>query len=194
MGRQRTVSMGIFCKAAAALMAVFLLCLCTASPARGEASAWAALQEEINQAENGGVITLSQDITALPDDSRLTVPSGKRLTLDLNGHTLDRNQREYRANNGSVLYIQKDAILTIRSSGETERRITGGYHDYGGGIVNDGTLILEGGSVTGNAALDSGGGIANKGMMTLLGGSVTGNTSLGVGGGIYSRNPRFPAS
>jgi len=152
MDRQRTVSMGIMDKAAAALMAVILLCSCAASPAQGEASAWAALQEEINQAENGGVITLSEDITALPDDSRLTVPSGKRLTLDLNGHTLDRNQREYRANNGSVLYIQKDAILTIRSSGETEGRITGGYHDYGGGIVNDGTLILEGGSVTGNAA------------------------------------------
>lgn len=111
MGRQRTVSMGIMSKAAATLMAVILLCSCAASPARGKASAWAALQEEINQAENGGVITLSQDITALPDDSRLTVPSGKRLTLDLNGHTLDRNQREYRANNGSVLYIQKDTSI-----------------------------------------------------------------------------------
>ena len=175
-----------FLSAAAALVAIVLLCLWTASPALGETSAWAALQEEINRAENGGVITLSQDITALPDDSRLTVPSGKRLTLDLNGHTLDRNQREYSASNGSVLYISRDAILTIRSSGETEGRITGGYHDYGGGIVNDGTLILESGSVTGNAALDSGGGIANNGMMTLLGGSVTGNTSLSVGGGIYN--------
>ena len=61
MGHQRTVSMGIFCKAAAALMAFLLLCVGMASPAQGEASAWAALQEEINQAENGGVITLSQE-------------------------------------------------------------------------------------------------------------------------------------
>lgn len=83
MGRQRTVSMGIMDKSAAVLMAVILLCSCAASPARGEASAWAALQEEINQTENGGVITMSQDITALPDDSRLTVPSGKRLTMPL---------------------------------------------------------------------------------------------------------------
>ena len=61
MDRQRTVSMGIMDKAAAALMAVILLCSCAASPAQGEASAWAALQEKINQAENGGVITLSQE-------------------------------------------------------------------------------------------------------------------------------------
>ena len=37
------------------------LLMCGFSGTGGEASAWAALQEEINQAENGGVITLSQE-------------------------------------------------------------------------------------------------------------------------------------
>ena len=133
------------------------------------------------------MISLEEDVTARPGDARLTVAAGKCVTLDLNGHTLNRNQKEYKANNDSVIYIQNGAILTIRSRGEGEGIITGGYHDNGGGILNDGTLILEGGSVTGNAALNAGGGIANYGTMILMGGSVTGNTSLNMGGGVYNQ-------
>ena len=178
----------VLARLSAVLMAVLLLFASqAAAPVQAEESAWQNLQAVIDRAENGEVITLSEDITALPDDSRLTVKSGKCLTLDLNGHTLNRNQIEYKANNGSVLYIQKNAILTIRNSGKTEGTITGGYHDDGGGILNDGTLIMEGGSVTGNAALHAGGGIANNGTMILLNGSVTGNTSLGEGGGVYNQ-------
>ena len=173
-----------------AAMLFILLCL-PPFPARAEQpggiSSWTLLQDAIDRAENGEVIMLSEDITALPEDARLTIASGKCVTLDLNGHTLNRNQQTYKANNGSVLYVQEDAILIIRSSGEREGVITGGYHDDGGGIINDGTVILEGGSVTGNAALHTGGGIANNGTLVLLGGSVTGNRSLKTGGGVFNQ-------
>jgi len=173
--------------AAALLALVVLFGAQTAVRARAETSAWAMLQDAIDRAENGEVITLSEDITALPEDVRLTIASGKCMTLDLNGHTLNRNQQVYKANNGSVLYVQKDALLVIRSSGEGEGVITGGYHDYGGGIINDGTLIMEDGCVTGNAALHTGGGIANTGTLIILGGSVTGNRSLERGGGVFNQ-------
>ena len=142
-------------------------------------SAWQALQTAINQAENGSVISLNEDVTALPEDSRLKIASGKCVTLDLNGHTLNRNLPEYRANNGSVLYVQKDAILTIRNSGDQEGVITGGYHDNGGGILNDGTLILKGGSVTDNTSLGYGCGVYNqaKAHLTVYGGIVFGNSA-----------------
>ena len=183
----QTISHCLMRRFAAALLAlVVLFGTQTAVRAQAESSAWALLQDAIDRAETGEVITLSEDITALPEDARLTIASGKHVTLDLNGHTLNRNQQTYQANNGSVLYVQEDAILTIRSSGEGEGVITGGYHDDGGGIINDGTLILEGGCVTGNAALHTGGGIANNGTLILLGGSVRGNRSLERGGGVFN--------
>ena len=165
----------------AALLAIFLLSVSPLYiPARAEVSSWQALQEEIDRAEAGDVITLSEDVTALAGDSAIILAAGKRITLD-------RNLKINGDYNGCVLYIQEGAVLTLRDSGEGTGVMTGGYHDTGGGIQNHGTLIMEGGCVTGNTALDNGGGIANYGMMLLTGGSVTGNTSLKNCGGIYNQ-------
>ncbi len=132
---------------AALLLAVLLL----VGPARADSGieSWSALQDRINGARNGAVIVLSDDLTALDGDVALTVPSGKRLTLDLNGHTLDRNQRGRTVHVGSAICVEAGAMLTLRDSAGTGA-VTGGYHDNGGGILNRGTLIMEGGRVTGN--------------------------------------------
>ena len=171
---------------AAALLTVFLLSGFFIVRARAEISAWQRLQAAMNQAENNAVVILSEDVKALEGDSVLSVASGQNITLDLNGHTLDRNLKEYRQQDGAVLIIQEGAILSIRDSGEPGGVITGGYHDNGGGIVNHGSLIMDSGCVTGNTAVKSGGGIANYGSMILMGGRITGNTSLREGGGIYN--------
>lgn len=76
-------------------------------------------------------------------------------------------------------------MLTLRDSGGSGV-LTGGFHDNGGGVWNLGTLIMEGGCVTGNTALDSGGGVANYGTMVLTGGSVQGNTALRYGGEVFN--------
>ena len=165
---------------------VILLLLGLPVSARTESSAWQSLQEALQQAEDGSVITLDENVTASADDSAIFIDAGRCVTLDLNGHTLDRGLDQWTAY-GYVLKVQEGAILTIRDSGEGEGVITGGYHDNGGGIVNRGTLIMEGGCVTGNTAQDSGGGVANYGTMILTGGRVTGNTSLGTGGGVYNQ-------
>ena len=147
---------------------------------------WSALQEAINRADSGAVISLPCDLTALYSDAAINIPAGKRLTLDLNGHTLDRNRMERDDHVGSAIHIEAGASLTLRDSVGTGL-ITGGNHDNGGGILNRGVLIMEGGRISGNAALHTGGGLANYGTMVLMGGSVTGNTALLQGGGVFNQ-------
>ena len=168
---------------AAALLAVW----CFMGFARADAAidSWSALQAAIDRAGAGEVIALTEDLTALEGDVTLTVPAGKRLVLDLNGHTLDRNRKVRDKNSGSVITVEAGAMLTLRDSVGTGV-VTGGSHDNGGGILNRGTLIMEGGCVTGNTALYSGGGVANYGTMVLTGGSVQGNTALRDGGEVFN--------
>ena len=170
---------------AAALLVVALL-VGGAARAESGVNSWSALQDSIDRAEDGEIITLSEDLKALDADAQITIPAGKRLTLDLNGHVLDSamNPRQTERKR-CVIKIQEGAMLTLRDSGGSGV-LTGGFHDNGGGVWNLGTLIMEGGCVTGNTALDSGGGVANYGTMVLTGGSVQGNTALRDGGEVFN--------
>ena len=170
---------------AAALRVVALL-VCGAARAESGVNSWSALQDSIDRAEDGEIITLSEDLKALDADAQITIPAGKRLTLDLNGHVLDSamNPRQTERKR-CVIKIREGAMLTLRDSGGSGV-LTGGFHDNGGGVWNLGTLIMEGGCVTGNTALDSGGGVANYGTMVLTGGSVQGNTALRDGGEVFN--------
>ena len=170
---------------AAALLVVALL-VGGAARAESGVDSWSALQDSIDRAEDGEIITLSEDLKALDADAQITIPAGKRLTLDLNGHVLDSamNPRQTERKR-CVIKIQEGAMLTLRDSGGSGV-LTGGFDDNGGGVWNLGTLIMEGGCVTGNTALDSGGGVANYGTMVLTGGSVQGNTALRDGGEVFN--------
>ena len=170
---------------AAALLVVALL-VGGAARAESGVDSWSALQDSIDRAEDGEIITLSGDLKALDTDAEITIPAGKRLTLDLNGHVLDSamNPRQTERKR-CVIKIREGAMLTLRDSGGSGV-LTGGFHDNGGGVWNLGTLIMEGGCVTGNTALDSGGGVANYGTMVLTGGSVQGNTALRDGGEVFN--------
>ena len=170
---------------AAALLVVALL-VGGAARAESGVDSWSALQDSIDRAEDGEIITLSEDLKALDADAQITIPAGKRLILDLKGHVLDSamdpSQTERKR---CVIKIREGAMLTLRDSGGSGV-LTGGFHDNGGGVWNLGTLIMEGGCVTGNTALDSGGGVANYGTMVLTGGSVQGNTALRDGGEVFN--------
>ena len=170
---------------AAALLVVALL-VGGAARAESGVDSWSALQDSIDRAEDGEIITLSEDLKALDADAQITIPAGKRLTLDLNGHVLDSamNPRQTERKR-CVIKIREGAMLTLRDSGGSGV-LTGGFHDNGGGVWNLGTLIMEGGCVTGNTALDLGGGVANYGTMVLTGGSVQGNTALRDGGEVFN--------
>lgn len=153
----------------------------------GHNPAWIALQNAITAAQDGDTITLTEDVTAGSEDSQLVIQNYKSLTIDLNGHTIDRNMQEA-ANAGYAIYLlgNSNYTVTIKGSGT----ITGGWceRDGGGIYVNGMNLSLEGSvQVTGNKAETDGGGIYMSGGTLYLCGnsSVTGNTAEGNGGGVY---------
>lgn len=65
--------------------------------------------------------------------------------------------------------------------------VTGSDADWGGGIVNraDATLVLDTVTITGNTATIAGG-IHNEGSLTVRDSTITGNTASGGGGGIVN--------
>ena len=146
---------------------------------------WESLQNMLSFRPDGAVIKLDRDYTAAADDAALLIPEGKTLTLDLNGHTIDRGLADGEAvANGNV--ITNNGTLTITdSSPDGSGAITGGNSTgAGGGIHNYGWITIEGGSITGNRA-DLGGGIWTSKGITINGGAISGNTAAEEGGGVF---------
>ena len=176
---------------AALLLFSLMLIFCLSVSVTGHAASgpgpdtWSALQEALDQTPRGETVTLTHDLTAGPSDDVLVIAAGRNVVLDLNGHTLNRNLIPG-GQERPVLSIEAGGVLTVRDSGAAPGVITGGYYRNGGGIVNHGTLILEGGRITGNNAIHSGGGVANYDTMLLLGGEISGNDAGRDGGGVYN--------
>ena len=103
------------------------------SPKTSEVSTWTGLQERINNASSGETITLSTDITAGSGDYALVIQNSS-LTIDLNGHTINRNVGETARKNGCVIYVYlpSDSCVTIKDSAGGGA-ITGGKNTARGG-------------------------------------------------------------
>ena len=142
----------------------------------GPVSGWAGLQAAMN---NGGVVKLAADVIAESTDAALTVPEGKTVVLELNGHTINRNLTEATAN-GSVIINNGTLAITDTEGGKI---IGGNTTGNGGGILNNGTLTLYAGEITGNKAAGQGGGMYNTITNTdtegfwMTGGLIDGNTA-----------------
>lgn len=150
------------------------------------ASSWQELQSKFDSLDNV-TIELSHDCTASETDQCLIVQEGKTITLDLNGHTLDRNL------DMSGYHLEEDAIvvygnLTIIDSGNTGV-ITGGMGFDGGIRVERGSVTMEGGTITGNWSFSAAGGVSifDGGCFTMNGGVIEDNYGEGAGG-IYVNN------
>ena len=145
-----------------------------------------------NALSKEGVIQLSKNILIT---KCFKIEKGKKVTLDLNGYTLDRGLKACQ-DIGSVIRVEPGAELTIKdSSNKNAGIITGGASWNGGGICNHGTLTIEGGTIKGNKALNDtyggGAGIYNGSYqgsvatLTLKGGIIEGNQAR-IGAGIYN--------
>ena len=155
----------------------------------GRVTSWQMLQMAINDAPDGATIMLDENITAVySQDVALHVGSGKNLTIDLGGWTINRGLTD-KDPLADGYVILNEGTLTI-----TDRYgigiITGGNcSGAGGGIYNKGTLTFKDGNITGNSAATWGGGIYlpdNTGaVLNLEGGSVNGNTCGSNGGGVH---------
>ena len=135
-------------------------------------------------------VMLGADITL---EEPLAIPEGKKVFLDLNGKTLQRNLSEA-SDLGNVIRVSKGGELIIKdTSGNNDGQITGGRATNGGGICNHGTLTLEGGTIASNYASNAGGGIYNApstergtpATFTMTGGIILGNWGKDAGG-IYN--------
>jgi len=151
---------------------------------------WAALQTAMAA---GGVIKLTQNITAESTDAALTVPEGKTVILELNGQTINRALTGATAN-GSV--IINNGVLAVTDTG-SGKIIGGNTTGNGGGILNNGTLTLYSGEITGNQAAGQGGGVYNTVTNTattgfwMTGGLIDNNTAgnyAAIGGDVTFNN------
>ena len=177
---------------------------CTDS-AHGESLTWEKWKSTTSLPAVSGDYCLTDDVT-LSDTWNLT--GDVSINLCLNGHTITG------ADGQDVIHVSSTGNLTIadcqegvgkitHKSGETGRgiyvdsngalalwngTITGNTtKNYGGGVYNEGTFDMRGGSVANNSA-KYGGGIHNDGTLTMSGGSVTDNSATddGNGGGVFN--------
>ncbi len=155
--------------------------------------------EKTTNAQGVDTIKLMTDFVASSGDTRLTVPAGRTVILDLNGHTIDRHLTTPTPG-GNVILINKDAVLTVKDSSGTDKsngtgKITGGYNSNvnyttpgcSGGVHNFGTFYFEGGTVCGNKTFNrTGGGVYNCGGTFVMSGysTVCNNTAANYGGGV----------
>ncbi|MCL2032855.1 MAG: InlB B-repeat-containing protein [Methanomassiliicoccaceae archaeon] len=145
----------------------------------------AALKAAITAAADGDPVSieLTADITFTAAANTITVPANKIIkftSADVPGapFTIDA------AGLGRVASVTAGGTLYLRDIIITGGNVTGSQ--YGGGVNNAGTLILNpGATVSDNKANSYGGGIYNTGIFIMnAGATVSGNTSNMYGGGI----------
>ncbi len=186
LSRAKLISIFAMAMIAVAAVAVVFEVSGDADAAEFRVETWSDLQDKINSSSNGDTIILDKDLQA--DGKDRIVVKGKIITIDLNGHVLDR-QLSKSDNDGHVIEVKDGAVLTINDS-VGSGVITGGYAERGGGINigESGSCIINGGTILGNKASVDGGGIYVHGSLIMNGGSVDGNYAADTAGGIYCDN------
>ena len=137
-------------------------------------------------ANNGANITVTADIDL--SNSTLEIKANTTVTIDLNGHTLDRNLPWRGDGGGQVITVREGATLNLSNG-----TLKGGWGGNAGGLSNEsGTANLTNVNITGCKGDDCGGGICNLGgTLTMTGGSITNNTCYdrgdpAGGGGLFN--------
>ena len=131
-------------------------------------------------------------ISAEGTSKKLVGPNGESTITVLRGSTLVLDGIIVTHNSGALgrgVYVDYGAVLTLNSGEITENNIyTGGAiseNTFGGGVYNEGTVIINGGTIHKNSAYN-GGGLYNLGIFKLNDGSFTKNKAEGAGGGIFN--------
>ncbi len=148
----------------------------------GEESSWTAISS-LDEISGDGSYYLTDNVTS-------SWSCNYNVKLCLNGKSITG------INGQASITVAENASLTLTdcSDGATGK-ITHVAGESGCGIYNNGTLVLNSGSISGNTVDSYGGGVTNMGSFTMTGGSITGNSSsdgssFHGGGGVYT-NGRF---
>ena len=151
-------------------------------------SCWSLLDKQIAEATSESTITLTKKYEAVATDTYLTVPNGQNITLELNGHTLNRNTSAKA--DGCVIRNLGTLTITDNSTGHTGAIYGGNNTNGAGGIHNEGTLNFNGGTIRNNISGYSGGGIYNAGTLEISGDNtiIRDNSTTKLGAGIYNES------
>lgn len=142
------------------------------------------IQSVVNR---GGTVVLSENIKL---DSILIISN--KVTIDLNGYTIDAD------NKFRIMEITDAGELTLTdSSADKSGKLTNGAADIGGGILVNGKLNLEAGTITNCISTGKGGGMYLDGNATVnMSGGTISNCSAptSYGGGVYLNSGVFNMS
>ena len=129
-----------------------------------------AINYALTQSKNGAkpVLMLYADVTL---KKPITVDAGKSLTVDLNGHTINRNCHGTMVSDGYVFLVGSGASLIIEDSFPEAQNYS---------------TAIKGGVITGGAGDGAGGGVQlnEKSKLTMTGGSVVGCITNDHGGAV----------
>jgi len=84
------------------------------------------------------------------------------------------------------VHVELDGVAVTGGSTLTKETVADPLTVEGGGILNEGDLLMTYGIVAGNKAQTNGGGIANRGTLTMSYTTIGKNKALGDGGGLYN--------
>ncbi len=157
-----------------------------------EVSSWQELYDSIEKLTGSKetAFKLSKDITAGAGDHGISIPAGRKVSIDLAGHTMSRGLSEM-TDKGYVISVATGSALTLTDTTETPGIIGGGANNgNGGGILCDDTakLSISGGiSIQGNRARYGGGiCLGSESELKLGDCAITENEASVNGGGIYA--------
>lgn len=146
---------------------------------------------------SGATINANKKGRVLHVDSNTSVTI-KSVTLTGGGvpSSIDRNT----VYKGLCVYVATSGNLTMESgssiTGNTSTKAT-----HGGGVYNEGTFTMNGGTISGNLARitgsgrnqigGDGGGVYNKGTFTMNDGTISTNKAMSGGSGVYNDSGTF---
>ena len=120
---------------------------------------------------NNANIRVDADIDL--SNSTLSINEGLTVTIDLNGHKLDRKLTKRGEGGGQVITVREGATLNLSNG-----TLAGGWGGNAGGLSNEsGTVNMTDVTITGCTGVNRGGGICNFGTLTMTGGAITNNIS-----------------
>jgi len=142
-----------------------------------------SLRVVIGAAGSGDIVGFNQDCTgasAITLGSTLTLTQNVTIDGGMHSVTVDGNHA-----------VQVFAINSAVTASISNLTIANGSapNDFGGGIVNDGTLTVTNSTLSGNSAKFGGGIFNGSGPLTVTNSILSGNNSINGGGGILNGGP-----
>ncbi len=128
-----------------------------------------ALKDKINKASEGETITLNGPVTG-----PITIPTGKKITLGLNGQTITGGVT---VANGADLTIKPEGTITGDITNNGTLTVNGGT--FNGDVTNNGTLTVNSGTFASGKTVTT---TTENGHTTINGGTFKGNVASTVSG------------